>query len=483
MRSMKSSAIPVFLTAVWLAIITAAGSSRASELSKVVSPLIRPDFSSARRVVADLEELADRQSGNEKVRTQRVTTAIRNLFATEFQVAEAVRAIAKAERDARRLDKIASEWLKPNAFERVNVEAAKNARKEARETRQRAAAELPEARARLIDQAHELEVVMRNFHDLGDIRLVIRLAETLHAVLARSLDGQPYLSGFPEPAIARMKETVANRNAWRTAAAAAEQSHVHELALRYFTMAGDDADRRRCAAALVPDLMGAGLYGSAIEALEIAGDSGRAQQLRNAHPNLRAAAFRMLPADELLWRVSSSCVRITNGKSRGTGVFFRPGGFILTHRNLVTNDAPVIVRLDDYRNLPATVIASSESSGFAIVRVPLALHQVLSFASDGDIKPTTRMSIPILRQGTSPPTLQPARITDTKPLTADPPTFRLDLPAGPFLAGTPVIDDRGHILGILQPTTDGESPGSCVIPAGSARKFAAENTTKGFSFQ
>ncbi len=62
---------------------------------------------------------------------------------------------------------------------------------------------------------------MRNFHDLGDIRLVIRLAETLHAVLARSLDGQPYLSGFPEPAIARMKETVANRNAWLASCATA----------------------------------------------------------------------------------------------------------------------------------------------------------------------------------------------------------------------------------------------------------------------
>lgn len=188
-----------------------------------------------------------------------------------------------------------------------------------------------------------------------------------------------------------MKETVANRNAWRIAAAAAEQSHVYELALRYFTMAGDDADRRRCAASLVPDLMVAGLYGSAIEAFEIAGDSERAQQLRSAHPNLRAAAFRMLPADELLWRVSSSCVRITNGKSCGTGVFFRPGGFILTHRTLVASDAPVIVRLDDDRNLSATVIARSKSSGFAIVRVPLAVHQVLSFASDEGIKPTTRM--------------------------------------------------------------------------------------------
>ena len=479
MPSMNPPTIPTLLAAAWLAILTAAGSSRASELSKVVSPLIRPDFASARRVVAELEDLAGRQSGNEKVRTQRLTAAIRNLFTAEFQVAEAVKAIARAERDARRLEKNASDWLKPNAFGSVNVEGAEAAIREARETRQRAAAELPEARARLAAQAHELEVVMRNFHDLGDLRLVIRLGETLHAVLARSLGGQPYQTGFPEPALACMKESVASSNEWLNTAADAERSHVYELALRYFTMAGDEAGRRRCAAALVPELTAAGLHGSAIEALEIAGDSRRAQQLRNSHPDLRAVSFRTLPDDELLWRVSSCCVRITNGESHGAGVFFRRGGFILVHRSLVASDPPVIVRLDDERLLTATVIARSESSGFAIVRVPLARHQVLAFASDEDISPAARVRIPILRQGTSPPALQPARITDTKPLAADPPAFRLDLPAGRHPAGTPVVDNRGHILGILHPTADGGPPATFAVPAGAARKFAEKHIISG----
>jgi S1-C subfamily serine protease len=462
-----------------------AGGLRASNLSMAVSPLVVPSESSVRQALGNLDAIAGKQSGNTKVRTQRVAAVVRNLFLAENRVREALAATDRANRAAKRLDSNAAGWMRPNAFGRTNPQAAAEAKRKAAALRARAARGVNAARDHLAAQGREMEVVMRNFQDLGDLPLVITLGKTLRTVLDRSLGGRDFQLVFPPAALARLETTVRCQSQWRALAADAENQGRHEVAFRYFTMAADFAAARRCAAAMAPELAEAGLHGSAIEAYETAGDKDSARALRAAHPAPGTVEFRKLPPDELQWRVSSSCVRILGKDSRpvGIGYFFRRGGFILTPREILPGNArQILVRLDDARTLKARILPSAESTGLAILRVPVEQHQFLLPARNSDIRKTTPAFLPAPAKPTASASASPAPVhiaatARTAPTGA--PAFRIDRPARP---GTPVVDDRARVLGIVLPRA-GKHPSSSLLPADAIRSFTGGKTASVFTFE
>jgi len=472
---------------VWLVLGAASASCCASELSKEVSPLIKADLDSSHLVVRNLKQLAARQSGNEMVRTQRLAAAIRNLFIAEFHIGEANKSVATGEKEARDYERTARDWMKPNAFGRVNPANAKAALKKAADIRKDAARTLARAQDELVRQARELEVVMRNFHELGEISLVIRLGETLRRVTTRALGKDAFNPLFSQAAIAAMKRTVAMQDEWRTVAAQAERAGRPEKALRFHVMAGDMDAARRAAAQVVPELLQAGLYGSAIDACEIAGDHEQADRLRAAHPQRPAGAFRELTADELGWRLASSCVRISNGKSHAAGFFFSRDGHILTTLSAVADRAAaVIVRLPDERRFQAQRVAARDDSGLAIVRIPLSRHQTLFLGSNGDLK--SDKAVALLAQpdpGPGPPAVSPARITGIAGLRAAPPTLLVALPSGSHPPGTPLVDDRGRVLAMLRQTAQPNPAAQsfAATPPDTLRAFLRDHAKAGFSFR
>lgn len=459
------------------------GTARASDLSKEISPLVKPDFEAARVVVRNLDQLAASQSGNEKVRTQRLATAIRNLFTAEFRVGEALAAARDAEREAQKYEQTARNWLKPNAFGRTNPQAAEEARNKAAAVRKRAAERTAAERRELARHAREVEVVMRNFHDLGDLEIVIRLGEALAAVTSRSLDKEPYTPAFTPAALATMKLAAAKGDEWRQAARAAEQANLPEQALRLHAMAGDLAAARAAANALVPELVEAGLHGSAIDALEIAGDSREADQLRAAHPDLPAAAFRKLDPEDLAWRLTAACVRVTNGSTRAAGYFCGRDGLVLTVQGaLADRDKPVVVHLADQRTFTAQLVAAPAGAELALVRIPLGRHLALFTGRNADLQPGAEVSLTAIAPA---PAGSPAqgRVADTTGLADSPPTVLVNLGQHHAAAGTPLLDDRGRVLAILRAAHPADTPPpAAAIPAGALAAFLREHAKGGFSF-
>ena len=468
---------------VWLVGCAAAGLVRASDLSKEISPLVKADFEAARLVVGNLEQLAAEQTGNEKVRTQRLATAIRNLFTAEFRVAEAVKAAAAAERQARQHEKTAAEWLKPNVFGRTNPPAAEEARGKAKEVRRQAAGRIAGEREEMVRHAREVEVVMRNFHDLGDVDVVIVLGEALSAVTTRALGPGAFTPSFSAAALAAMKQSAAMRNQWRDAARAAEAGNLPERALRFHVMSGDLAAARAAAAALVPELLEAGLHGSAIEALEIAGDFPGADQLRAAHPAPSAAAFRKLDPEELAWRLASTCVRVSSGKAHGAGFLCRRDGHVLTvAAALAGRDAPVTVQLADERTFTARLVGGPDDAGLALLRIPLGRHQTLSLGTNADLQAGAAVVLPALAAAA--PDLIDGRLADGAPPAGAPPVVRVALVPAALPAGTPLADARGRVLGMLRAarTAQAGQPAEA-IPADALAAFLRDHAGAGFSFE
>jgi hypothetical protein len=59
------------------------------------------------------------------------------------------------------------------------------------------------------------------------------------------------------------------------------------------------------------------------------------------------------------------------------------------------------------------------------------------------------------------------------------PAFRIDRPARP---GTPVVDDRARVLGIVLPRA-GKHPSSSLLPADAIRSFTGGKTASVFTFE
>ena len=163
-----------------------------SELSMALSPLVRPDLASAKMVIENLKQLAESKSGAEKVAAEQLCSVVRNMFTSEFLVTTKMKALEKSEADAKQQEKLAEQWMKPNAFGTVNKDAARAARDRAREIRKNARRELAEARDTLRNHLRNADQSVMIYVKRNDANVAALLGRAIHAINDRSLTRDAY---------------------------------------------------------------------------------------------------------------------------------------------------------------------------------------------------------------------------------------------------------------------------------------------------
>ncbi len=156
-----------------------------TELSDSIEPLWNGDLDAARFAVKNLADLASRQTGAPKVRTERLMTAVRNLFLAETRLTQRIIARAGEFTEAAVHDKNAEKWLIPNGFGTIHKEASRDSRRKATEIRQRSADDLALHKRELLEQLREIEVVASDFEKLRENRVVLILNAASRAVAQR----------------------------------------------------------------------------------------------------------------------------------------------------------------------------------------------------------------------------------------------------------------------------------------------------------
>lgn len=162
-----------------------------TELSDSIEPLWNGDLDGARFAVKNLADLASRQTGATKVRTQRLMTAVRNLFLAESRLTQRLIARAGEFTEAAVHDKNAEKWLVPNGFGTIHREASRDSRRKATEIRQRSADDLALHQRELLEQLREVEILASDFQKLRENRVVMILNSATRAMAGRHFpDGE-----------------------------------------------------------------------------------------------------------------------------------------------------------------------------------------------------------------------------------------------------------------------------------------------------
>lgn len=174
-----------------------------TELSDAIEPLWNGDLDGAKFAVTNLATLASLQTGAPKVRTERLLAAVRNLFLAEARLTQRIIARASDTREAAIQDQNAERWLIPNGFGTIHEETARDSRKKAMEIRQRSADELASCKRELLEQLREVEVVIGDYHKLGEQRVVLILSAAAGAVGGRHFTNNEYRPPtVPDPSLA-----------------------------------------------------------------------------------------------------------------------------------------------------------------------------------------------------------------------------------------------------------------------------------------
>ncbi len=160
-------------------------SNSRTELSGSIEPLWNGDLEGARFAVKNLTDLATRQTGAPKVRTERLSSVVRNLFLAEERLTQRIIASTREDYEAARQDKNAKDWLKPNGFGTVTYEASRESTANAAAIRQRSADGLGECKRELREQLSETEIVATDFNKLRERQVAVILSAAVRAVSSR----------------------------------------------------------------------------------------------------------------------------------------------------------------------------------------------------------------------------------------------------------------------------------------------------------
>jgi len=429
--------------------IAPANSSTSTELSKTLSPLVKPDIESAKMVISSLEKLAASKNGAEKVAIQEISKIIKNTFTADYNVATKTKALEKAEAEAIKQEHYSEEYMKPNAFGTINETAARSALMKADEIRKKAQGELMDAREKLILQLRDADATIIIYYKKNDYNVVSILASTMLIINERSLPADAYRPSFTHAQIASLGEFTQFRADWLESAKNAEKSENYEEAIRLYAKARDEGSKKRCANFLAANLEELKLYGSALEYYEIAGNHEKAGAIRKDHPTMLADKFKVLNSDEIYAKISPSCVRVSFDGGHGSGFFFKKGGYILTNRHCVEKKTGLKVKFDDDSSLPAKIIATSPDYDLAIIKIELDEHSVIGFRGQEVTigLPVALIGYPNNDFATS--TMNSGLISNNKRLYDNNPVYQLDVAANHGNSGGPVVDQTGQLVGIL----------------------------------
>ncbi len=424
------------------------------DLGAEISPIQKPDVESAKLAVTNLQALASRQKGAAKVRTERLLSVIKNLFTADFRVSEQIKAAPLDELEATKQDQNAKNWLIPNAFGTVNEVAARQSEMKAAEIRERSVKQLANRRKELLVQLQEADSITHDFHKLQEFGVVVALANSIRVINERSMPSKVFTPSFPETALNEIRELLRNRNEWLVTARNAETAENFEEAIRFYGKSRDLEGKKRCALRLARNLEDATVIGSAIEYYEIAGDFKKAASLRKQNPDLRMESFRKLDQEKLFAKVAPCCMRVYNGSGRGSGFYFKRGGYILTNGHVVDAPGAITVKLDDGRTLEAKLVAKSDDLDLAIIRIQMESHGLVTFRTAEEVKIGTTVALIGYPEDDLPtPTMNSGMVSNTDRVYSsdgkDNPVYQLDVSANHGNSGGPVVDEAGRLVGIL----------------------------------
>ena len=180
----------------------------ATELSDSIAPLMNGDLTGAKFSVENLNRLAAKQTGEPKVRTQRLSSLVRNLFRAETRLVNQTIVGEGLAYQASKREKNADEWMKPNFFGTVNKNAAEEARKEAKSISARRAEELADCRRELMAQLKQSDRVVEDFHKLKELRVVLILDMAVRRVAARHFSKEEFTPVIPDWILAGIREEI-----------------------------------------------------------------------------------------------------------------------------------------------------------------------------------------------------------------------------------------------------------------------------------
>jgi S1-C subfamily serine protease len=424
-------------------------SSTSTELSNALSPLVKPEIESAKLVLANLDKLAANKNGAEKVAIEQVSKVIKNVFTADFNVANKVKSVEKAEAEAIQQEKLSADWMTPNAFGSVNEVAARAALVKADEIRKKATAELIDAREKLILQLRDADATILIYHKNNDLNVVTILATAILIINERALPEDAYRPSFTHAQIAALNEFAQYRDDWLAEAQNAEKSENYEKAINLYGKARDEEARKRCANFLAANLEAQKFFGSALEYYEMAGNHAKASEIRQNNPTLLADQFKVLTSDELYAKIAPCCVRVAHDNGHGSGFFFKKGGYILTNRHCVDKKTGLKVKFDDDSSLPAKIIATSAEYDLAIIKIELEEHPVIGFRNQ-EVKIGLSVSLVGYPEDDLPTaTMNSGLVSNNNRSIGDNPLYQLDVAANHGNSGGPVVDQTGQLVGIL----------------------------------
>jgi hypothetical protein len=419
-------------------------------LGDEIAPIQKPDMESAKIAVANLESLSQKQSGTEKIRTERLLKVVKNLFTAEFRLAEQYKAAGQDELKAAHHDKNAKNWLKPNAFGTVNEVASRESAMKATEILQKSRDRILERQTDLLSQLQEVDAVTHDFHKIQEYKVVLILSEAVQAISSRSLPSGAFTPTFTASALNEVRNLIKNQEQWLASAKNAEASENFEEAMRYYSMAKDLRGRKRCALRMAQNLETRNLIGSAIDYYQIAGDFKKAAELRQKNPQLLTDSFTTLKPEDLFAKVAPSCVRVVQDGGHGTGFFFRRGGYILTNKHVIDGKGGIQVKFDDERVFDAEIVEKSPDLDLAIIKIPHDEHDQINFRLGEEVKigtPVTLIGYP--QKDLPPATMNTGHISNADRSFDGNPVYQLDVSANHGNSGGPVVDQAGRLVGIL----------------------------------
>ncbi|MAG35699.1 MAG: serine protease [Dehalococcoidia bacterium] len=144
------------------------------------------------------------------------------------------------------------------------------------------------------------------------------------------------------------------------------------------------------------------------------------------------------------------------GEGSGSGVIITPDGFVVTNSHVVAEGGEVRLTLADGRDLPATLVGTDPDTDTAVLRATLSAGEQLPSAEVGD-SDSIRVGQLVIAIG-NPHGFQSTVTTGVvsalgRSLRA--PGGRLiegmiqtDAPLNPGNSGGPLVDSRGHVVGI-----------------------------------
>jgi Trypsin-like peptidase domain len=423
--------------------------STSSELSKSLSPLIRPDIESAKLVLSNLEKLADNKNGADKVAIQAMSSIIKNTYSAEFIVANKIKDQQQAETEARKHDRHAKEWLSPNAFGTINRAAAKDSTMKADTIRKKASADVSDAHKKLIIQLQDADAMIQIYHKRNDYNVVSILATTMLSINERSLPKNAYRPWMTREKIATLNEFIASRTEWLATANHAENSLHYEEAIRFYAKSRDDESKKRCANLLAARFEKSDFPASSIEYYEMAGNHEKALEIQQNNPFMLASQYKALSPEELDAKISPSCVRISDENSQGTGFFIKKGGYILTNRHIVDKKNDLKVKVDDGRSFAAKIIATSPDHDLAIIKIELDEHFIIGLRNQKAYAnlPVTLIGFPTGEATTT--SMNSGTLAKNDQEVNGHSFHRLDIAATQENSGGPVVDQTGQLVGMF----------------------------------